>query len=64
MMMANTMFAAWAILSIGIFNSVMWPNIFDLGIANLGKYKEQGFIFIGDDDLRWGFITVSSRLYC
>lgn len=42
MMMANTMFAAWAILSIGIFNSVMWPNIFDLGIANLGKYKEQG----------------------
>jgi FHS family L-fucose permease-like MFS transporter len=41
-MLHNTMFAAWAILSIGIFNSVMWPNIFDLGIANLGKYKEQG----------------------
>lgn len=42
MMMANTMFAAWAILSIGIFNSVMWPNIFDLGISKLGKYNEQG----------------------
>ena len=41
-MLHNTMFAAWAILSIGIFNSVMWPNIFDLGIAKLGKYKEQG----------------------
>ena len=37
----NTMFAAWSILSIGIFNSVMWPNIFDLGLANLGKFKEQ-----------------------
>lgn len=41
-MLHNTMFAAWAILSIGIFNSVMWPNIFDLGIAKLGQYKEQG----------------------
>lgn len=41
-MMSHTMFAAWAILSIGIFNSVMWPNIFDLGIAKLGKYNEQG----------------------
>lgn len=38
----DTMFAAWSILSIGIFNSVMWPNIFDLGLANLGKFKEQG----------------------
>ncbi len=42
MMLSHTMFAAWAILSIGIFNSVMWPNIFDLGIAKLGKYSEQG----------------------
>lgn len=42
MMMSHTLFAAWAILSIGIFNSVMWPNIFDLGIAKLGKYSEQG----------------------
>lgn len=41
-MMHNTMFAAWAILSIGLFNSVMWPNIFDLGIAKLGQFKEQG----------------------
>lgn len=40
--MHSTMFGAWAILSIGLFNSVMWPNIFDLGISNLGKYTEQG----------------------
>lgn len=38
----NSWFAAWAILSIGVFNSVMFPNIFDLAIAGLGKYTEQG----------------------
>lgn len=42
MQMPSSMFGAWAILSIGIFNSVMWPNIFDLGISKLGKYTEQG----------------------
>lgn len=42
MMMSHTLFGAWAVLSIGLFNSVMWPNIFDLGIAKLGKYSEQG----------------------
>lgn len=39
-------FSAWAILSIGIFNSVMWPNIFDLAIDGLGKLKEQGSSFL------------------
>jgi FHS family L-fucose permease-like MFS transporter len=38
----NSWFAIWAILSMGIFNSVMFPNIFDLAIDGLGKYKEQG----------------------
>ena len=42
MNMYTTMLGAWAILSIGLFNSVMWPNIFDLGISKLGKYTEQG----------------------
>lgn len=42
----NSWFAIWAILSAGIFNSVMWPNIFDLAIAELGKYKEQGASFL------------------
>lgn len=36
----------WAILSIGIFNSIMWPNIFDLALDGLGKYKEQGASFL------------------
>jgi FHS family L-fucose permease-like MFS transporter len=38
----NSWIAIWAVLSVGIFNSVMFPNIFDLATANLGKYKEQG----------------------
>ena len=42
----NGWFAAWAILSVGIFNSVMWPNIFDLAIDGLGKFKEQGSSFL------------------
>ena len=38
----NSWFAVWTILSVGIFNSVMFPNIFDLATDGLGKYKEQG----------------------
>ncbi len=34
--------AMWAILSIGLFNSIMWSNIFTLAIKDLGKYTAQG----------------------
>lgn len=34
--------AMWAILSIGLFNSIMWSNIFTLAIEGLGKYTSQG----------------------
>ncbi|MDA9139505.1 hypothetical protein N9N42_01500 [Flavobacteriaceae bacterium] len=34
--------AMWAILSIGLFNSIMWSNIFTLAIKGLGKYTSQG----------------------
>jgi FHS family L-fucose permease-like MFS transporter len=42
----NSWFAAWAILSIGLFNSVMFPNIFDLALDSLGQYREQGSSFL------------------
>ncbi len=32
----------WALLSIGLFNSIMWSNIFTLAIDKLGKYTSQG----------------------
>ncbi|MCP4439085.1 MAG: sugar MFS transporter [Aureispira sp.] len=35
-------FAFWSIISIGLFNSIMWSNIFTLAIKDLGKYTSQG----------------------
>jgi len=34
--------AMWAIVSCGLFNSVMWPCIFPLGLKGLGRYTSQG----------------------
>ncbi|MBV7531156.1 MFS transporter [Chitinophaga sp. sic0106] len=38
--------ATFAFLSGGLFCSVMWPNIFALAIAGLGKYTGQGSAFL------------------
>ena len=32
----------WFLIATGLFNSVMWANIFSASIANLGQYKAQG----------------------
>ena len=32
----------WALIGIGLFNSIMWPNIFTSAIEGLGKYTSQG----------------------
>ncbi len=32
----------WCIISIGLFNSIMWSNIFTLAIKDLGKFTAQG----------------------
>ncbi len=34
--------AMWAILSVGFFNSIMFPTIFTLGVKKLGKHTPQG----------------------
>lgn len=34
--------AMWAILLVGLFNSVMFPNIFTLSIKGLGEYTSRG----------------------
>jgi len=41
-MLTNGKIALWTILSIGLFNSIMWSNIFTLAIKDLGKYTSQG----------------------
>ncbi|WP_349313675.1 sugar MFS transporter [Chitinophaga sp. MM2321] len=33
--------AVWALIGIGLFNSIMWSNIFTLSIAGLGSYTSQ-----------------------
>ncbi len=34
--------AMWCVIAIGLFNSIMWSNIFTLSIDGLGKYTSQG----------------------
>lgn len=34
--------AAICLILIGLFNSIMWPSIFTLGISRLGKYTSKG----------------------
>ncbi|TND08295.1 MAG: MFS transporter, FHS family, L-fucose permease [Bacteroidetes bacterium] len=38
----NGFSAVWTLLAVGLFNSIMWSNIFTLSIAGLGKYSSQG----------------------
>ncbi|TKB96372.1 sugar MFS transporter [Pedobacter cryophilus] len=38
----NGSIAMWTVLSAGLFNSIMWSNIFTLSIHGLGKYTSQG----------------------
>lgn len=41
-MFGDGLTAMWAILSIGFFNSIMFPTIFSLAIHGLGKHTGQG----------------------
>lgn len=36
------LFSMWPLIAIGLFNSIMWSNIFTLAIDKLGKYTSQG----------------------
>ena len=41
-MVSSGKIAVWTVIAVGLFNSIMWSNIFALSIANLGKYTSQG----------------------
>lgn len=43
---AKGIFSVYAIMAGGLFCSVMWPSIFALAIAGLGKYTSQGSAFL------------------
>jgi FHS family L-fucose permease-like MFS transporter len=38
--------SVYALLSVGLFCSIMWPCIFSLGLGGLGKYQAQGSAFL------------------
>jgi len=44
--MTTGMVAVYALLSGGLFCSIMWPCIFNLSIAGLGKYTTEGSAFL------------------
>ena len=41
-MLTNGNVAMWSILAVGLFNSIMFPNIFALGVAELGPLTGDG----------------------
>lgn len=41
-MSTHGLWALWSIIGIGLFNSIMWSNIFSLSIRGLGKDTSQG----------------------
>ena len=41
-MLATGHVSMWAILAVGLFNSIMFPTIFTLAIDGLGKHTGQG----------------------
>ena len=34
--------AMWSLLAVGVMNSIMWPVVFPLALAGLGRHTEEG----------------------
>ncbi len=45
-LLSTGMIAVYAFLSAGLFCSIMWPCVFSLSLAGLGKYQSQGSAFL------------------
>lgn len=45
-MLADGLMSVYAFISVGLFCSTLWPCIFTLAIAGLGKYTNQGASFL------------------
>lgn len=44
--LTSGIFSVYCIMAAGLCNSIMWPCIFSLGIAGLGKFTSQGSAFL------------------
>jgi FHS family L-fucose permease-like MFS transporter len=45
-MLASGMVSAYAFMSVGLFCSTLWPCIFTLAIAGLGRHTNEGASFL------------------
>ncbi len=62
-LMSSDMITIYAFLSAGLFCSIMWPCIFSLSLAGLGKYQTQGAAFLVMMILGGGVIpTIQGKL--
>jgi len=52
------MVSVYAFISVGLFCSTLWPCIFTLAIAGLGKYTNQGSGFLIMMIMGGGFISL------
>jgi len=57
-MLADGMVSVYAIASVGLFCSTLWPCIFTLAIAGLGKHTNQGASFLVMMIMGGGFISL------
>ena len=44
--LSHGIFSVYCIMAAGLCNSIMWPCIFSLGVAGLGKFTSQGSAFL------------------
>lgn len=57
-MLADGMTSVYAFISVGLFCSTLWPCIFTLAIAGLGKHTNQGSAFLIMMIMGGGFISL------
>jgi FHS family L-fucose permease-like MFS transporter len=57
-MLTNGMVSAFAFISVGLFCSTLWPCIFTLAVAGLGKHTNQGSSLLIMMIMGGGFISV------
>ncbi len=57
-MLADGMISVYAFISVGLFCSTLWPCIFTLAIAGLGKHTNQGSGFLIMMIMGGGFISL------
>jgi FHS family L-fucose permease-like MFS transporter len=57
-MLANGMVSVYAFISVGLFCSTLWPCIFTLAIAGLGRHTNEGASFLIMMIMGGGFISL------